>query len=316
MSDRGLPVAPMPHERLRLAHLFASSTPPNERLWVKFHFKTLQGHKHYTNARGRGIVGTDRESYQRDLFGAIERGEFPNWRLLRPDHAGGRRGEDALQPVRPDQGLAARGLPADRGRRARAEPQPRQLFRRDRAGGLLALEHRAGHRFLPRQDAAGADFLLCRRPPPPRWARITRRCRSTRPSAPCTTITRTARCGSSRNDSGNPDAYYEPNSFDGPVRGASSTASRRCAFPATPIATTTATATTITPSPATCSGCSTAEQRHRLFDNIAAAMQGVPLAIVRRQIAHFHKADPEYGLGVARRMGVPIEETVQLRAAE
>ena len=41
-------------------------------------------------------------------------------------------------------------------------------------------------------------------------------------------------------------------------------------------------------------------QKQRLFDNIAAAMQGVPETIVRRQIALFAKCDPAYGAGVAR----------------
>jgi catalase len=40
------------------------------------------------------------------------------------------------------------------------------------------------------------------------------------------------------------------------------------------------------------------------MDNIAEAMRGVPVKIVKRQIAHFHKADPEYGIGVADRMGL------------
>ncbi len=38
-------------------------------------------------------------------------------------------------------------------------------------------------------------------------------------------------------------------------------------------------------------------QRERLFNNIAAAMQGVPYAIVARQIALFTKVDPAYGEG-------------------
>jgi len=42
-----------------------------------------------------------------------------------------------------------------------------------------------------------------------------------------------------------------------------------------------------------------AEERLRLFDNIAAAMQGVPNEIKRRQIALFAKCDPAYGAGVA-----------------
>ena len=43
-----------------------------------------------------------------------------------------------------------------------------------------------------------------------------------------------------------------------------------------------------------------AGQKQRLFDNIAAAMQGVPEEIKRRQIALFEKCDPAYGAGVAR----------------
>jgi catalase len=43
-----------------------------------------------------------------------------------------------------------------------------------------------------------------------------------------------------------------------------------------------------------------AEQKRRLFDNIAAAMQGVPEEIKRRQIALFAKCDPAYDAGVAR----------------
>jgi catalase len=34
----------------------------------------------------------------------------------------------------------------------------------------------------------------------------------------------------------------------------------------------------------------------QLFRNDEAAMQGVPVEIVKRQIAHCHGADPEYGV--------------------
>jgi catalase len=39
-------------------------------------------------------------------------------------------------------------------------------------------------------------------------------------------------------------------------------------------------------------------QKARLFSNIAAAMQGVPDAIVERQLAHFEKVHPDYAAGV------------------
>jgi catalase len=45
-------------------------------------------------------------------------------------------------------------------------------------------------------------------------------------------------------------------------------------------------------------------EKQRLFDNIAAAMQGVPQFIMERQIQHFAKADPAYGEGVAKALGL------------
>ena len=43
-----------------------------------------------------------------------------------------------------------------------------------------------------------------------------------------------------------------------------------------------------------------ADEKERLFSNIAAALQGVPDFIVTRQLEHFAKADPAYGEGVAK----------------
>jgi catalase len=47
-----------------------------------------------------------------------------------------------------------------------------------------------------------------------------------------------------------------------------------------------------------------AEAQGRLMDNIAEAMHGAPADIARRLIAHFYKADPDYGIGVATRLGL------------
>ena len=58
----------------------------------------------------------------------------------------------------------------------------------------------------------------------------------------------------------------------------------------------------------------TPDEQDRLMDNIAEAMQGVPEAIVKRQIVHFYLADKAYGLGVADRMG--LKGAVLIQAAE
>src|SRR5229473_4608257 len=59
-----------------------------------------------------------------------------------------------------------------------------------------------------------------------------------------------------------------------------------------------------------------ADQKKRLFNNIAEAMHGVPIEIVKRQIGHFYKADPEYGIGVATRMGLSASNLPAAQAAE
>ena len=51
-----------------------------------------------------------------------------------------------------------------------------------------------------------------------------------------------------------------------------------------------------------------ADEKQRLFRNIAAAMQGVPQFIIERQLMHFTKADPVYGEGVAKALGLLINK--------
>jgi catalase len=49
---------------------------------VKFHFVTQQGIKNLSDADAAGIVANDRESSQRDLYDAVERGDFPRWKMF------------------------------------------------------------------------------------------------------------------------------------------------------------------------------------------------------------------------------------------
>ena len=63
------------------SHTYSVINANNERIWVKFHFRTQQGIQNLTDAEAEALVGKDRESHQGDLFGSIERGEFPRWTL-------------------------------------------------------------------------------------------------------------------------------------------------------------------------------------------------------------------------------------------
>ena len=53
-----------------------------------------------------------------------------------------------------------------------------------------------------------------------------------------------------------------------------------------------------------------ASQKEQLFSNFADAMQGVLERILARQLVHFYRADPEYGRGVARKLGLDMEKYV------
>ncbi|MCR8676976.1 catalase [Campylobacter sp. S4:11] len=78
MSDRGIP-ASYRHMHGFGSHTYSLINDKNERFWVKFHFKTKQGIKNLTNEEAANLIANDRESHQRDLYEAIEKGDFPKW---------------------------------------------------------------------------------------------------------------------------------------------------------------------------------------------------------------------------------------------
>ncbi|MCV3482693.1 catalase [Campylobacter sp. CNRCH_2014_0184h] len=90
MSDRGIP-ASYRHMHGFGSHTYSLINDKNERFWVKFHFKTKQGIKNLTNEEAANLIANDRESHQRDLYEAIEKGDFPKWtfqiQVLKEDEA-------------------------------------------------------------------------------------------------------------------------------------------------------------------------------------------------------------------------------------
>ncbi len=80
-SDRGIPRS-YRHMNGYGSHTYSFINAKNERFWVKFHFKTMQGIKTLTDEEAEKIIATDRESHQRDLFASIEKGDCPKWTLF------------------------------------------------------------------------------------------------------------------------------------------------------------------------------------------------------------------------------------------
>ena len=80
MSDRGIP-ATYRHMHGFGSHTFSMLNAKNERFWVKYHLRTHQGIKNLTDQEATALVGTDRESHQRDLYESIEKKDFPKWTM-------------------------------------------------------------------------------------------------------------------------------------------------------------------------------------------------------------------------------------------
>jgi catalase len=81
MSDRGIPRS-FRHMHGFGSHTYSLINGNDERVWVKFHFRTQQGIENLMDTEAEALVGRDRETNQRDLFESIEAGRYPRWTLF------------------------------------------------------------------------------------------------------------------------------------------------------------------------------------------------------------------------------------------
>jgi catalase len=79
-SDRGIPKG-IPFMNGYGSHTYSFINAGRERFWVKFHFKTIQGIQCMPCEEAERLAGEDPDYHIRELFEAIERGDFPKWKL-------------------------------------------------------------------------------------------------------------------------------------------------------------------------------------------------------------------------------------------
>jgi len=77
-SDRGIPKG-IPYMNGYGSHTYSFINARNERFWVKFHFKTQQGIQCFMQEEADKIAGEDPDYHTKQLFNAIEKGDFPKW---------------------------------------------------------------------------------------------------------------------------------------------------------------------------------------------------------------------------------------------
>ena len=79
-SDRGTP-ATYRHMNGYSSHTYKWYNKKGEYFWVQYHFKTDQGIKNLTREEATRLAGESPDHATKDLYDAIERGEYPSWTL-------------------------------------------------------------------------------------------------------------------------------------------------------------------------------------------------------------------------------------------
>jgi catalase len=300
-SDRGLPTD-VRHINGYGSHTYSLVNAAGERFWVKFHFKTQQGHTHWTNAEAAQVVGKTRESTQEDLYGAIARGDFPRWTVqvqimseAQADAWSMRTGWNPfdLTKVWPHADVPQLTIGV-----LELNRNPDNYFAEIEQVAMSPSNIVPGIGFSPDKMLQGRIFSYA----DAHRYRLGTHYEALPVNAPRCPVRHYHKDGAMRffqNDTGNQDAYYEPNSVGGPTQN-SHYAEPPLALHGDADRYSHRDGNDDYTQPGNLFRLFDAAQQQRLFDNIAAAMQGVPEVIQRRQIALFAKCDPAYGAGVTR----------------
>ena len=142
MSDRAIPRSFRMMEGFGV-HTFRFVNDKGKSRFVKFHWKPLLGVHSVVWDEAQKISGKDPDFHRRDLWEAIESGNYPEWELgvqIVEEEDEHEFDFDLLDPTKiiPEELVPVRAR-----RQADAQPQPRQLLRRDRAGRVPPRPHRA-----------------------------------------------------------------------------------------------------------------------------------------------------------------------------
>ncbi len=297
MSDRGIPVDPSRMNGYG-SHTFSLWNAAGERFWVKFHFKTRQGHKTFTNDEAESVIAKSRESYQEALYGMIDEGRFPAWDFFIQAMP-----EEEADAFEAKTGWSAFDLtkvwphsqyPLIKVGTMELNRNPDNYFAEIEQSAFNPSNVVPGIGFSPDKMLQGRLFSY----PDAHRYRIGPHYETLPVNKPRSPVNHYNRDGSAPlGITTNPDAYYEPNSFNGPVedpsveepphRYAGQVGRYEFRGQADHYS-----------QPRALFALFDEGQRQRLFATIAGAMQGVPQFIVDRQLAHFDQVDPAYGVGV------------------
>lgn len=303
MGDRGIP-ATLRHMNGYGSHTFKWVNHKGKAVWVKYHFKTEQGVKNLTTEAAAKIAAENPDYHTEDLFNAIEKGDYPVWKLyvqIMPI-------EDAntykWDPFDVTKVWSHKDYPLQEVGRMVLNRNPENYFAEvEQAtfspGTMVPGVEPSPDKMLQGRLFAYSDAHRYRVGANHNLLPINR---------PKVEVNNYQRDGAMRFDhNGGGSVYYEPNSFSGPEEVPDQ---KQTSFAVSGLA---ESAAYNHHDHYTQAGnlyrLMSKEERVRLVDNIVAAMKLVEREDIKlRQIQHFYKADPEFGECVANGLKLSVPQ--------
>ncbi|WP_053367514.1 catalase KatA [Bacillus sp. FJAT-27245] len=300
-SDRGIP-ATFRHMHGFGSHTFKWVNDAGEAYWVKYHFKTEQGIANLAAETAAEIAGANPDYHIEDLHNAIEKGDYPAWRLYVQIMPLADADTYRWDPFDVTKVWSQKDYPLQEVGRMVLNKNPENYFAEVEQATFSPGNFVPGIEASPDKMLQGRLFAYS----DAHRYRVGTNHNLLPINRPRSEVNHYQRDGQMRFDNnGGGSVYYEPNSFSGPKE--------------TP-------ENKIAPFEVSGSASSTAydhddhytqagdlyrlmseEERARLVANIVAAMKPVERDDIKlRQIGHFLKADKEYGTRVAEGLGLPL----------
>ncbi|MCM3154640.1 catalase KatA [Priestia megaterium] len=306
MSDRGIP-ATLRHMHGFGSHTFKWVNAEGDGVWVKYHFKTEQGVKNLSPDVAAKLAGENPDYHTEDLFNAIEKGDFPSWKLyvqIMPL-------EDAdtyrFDPFDVTKVWSQKDYPLIEVGRMVLDRNPENYFAEVEQATFSPGTLVPGIDVSPDKMLQGRLFAYS----DAHRYRVGANHQALPINRPRNEVNNYQRDGQMRfDDNGGRSVYYEPNSFGGPTE---SQENKQAAYPVSGVADSVVYDHN---DHYTQAGdlyrLLSKDERTRLVANIVEAMKPVEKEEIKlRQIQHFYKADPEYGTRVADGLGLSVPQQVK-----
>ncbi|WP_181295928.1 catalase [Pseudomonas sp. Q2-TVG4-2] len=303
-SDRGIP------DGYRFMHGFGSHTfslvnAEGIRSWVKFHFKSLQGIKNLPPAEAARLAGTDPDYAQRDLFNAIDRGEFPKWRMcvqvMNDEQASGR----AENPFDVTKTWSQKEFPLIEVGVLELNRNPQNYFGEVEQVAFAPSNVIPGIGLSPDRMLQGRVFAYA----DAHRYRIGTNHQQLPVNAPRCPYQNYQRDGAMRFDgNGGSAPNYEPNSYTGAPKQAPEYAEPELKLTGAADRYDHRSDGDYFSHAGVLFRLMSAEQQALLIENIVGAMKPVTRDVQRRQLSYFFKADPMYGASIAKGLGIDPSE--------